>query len=101
MSGVQLQRHSPDDSRASVNSSDFLASLEARRERRTIWPPLHAPLDTPLDTPPETASPRLFEGCPNEIASARNEFACGCLASFPARPLCRCAYATSTNAPRM
>src|SRR5262249_33438504 len=29
-----FNRHSPDDSRTGVNSSDFLASLEARRELR-------------------------------------------------------------------
>src|SRR5262245_3605658 len=31
---VRLIRHSPDDARTGVNSSDFLASLEARRELR-------------------------------------------------------------------
>src|SRR5262249_34483026 len=32
--GAELNRHSPDDSETSVESSDFAASLEARRE---IW----------------------------------------------------------------
>ena len=31
-SGTLLNRHSPDDSEISVESSDFAASLEARRE---------------------------------------------------------------------
>jgi hypothetical protein len=32
MFAIEFNRHSPDDSRTGVNSSDFLASLEARRE---------------------------------------------------------------------
>jgi hypothetical protein len=35
---TDLDRHSPDDSRTGVNSSDFLASLEARREPAGGYP---------------------------------------------------------------